>query len=130
MTDPIADFLTQIKNGYRAEKKKVTIPFSKLKEALASVLTKKGYIGQTEIAKEGKTKKNLVVSLIYDNKKPKVTEIVRVSKPGKRVYVKKSKIFKVLGGMGSFVISTPAGLLTDEEAKKKGVGGEVICKIW
>jgi small subunit ribosomal protein S8 len=130
MTDPIADIIAQIKNGYLASKKKVTVPYSKMKEALAKVLAQEGYLGNIKIEGKEKIKKTLVLDLVYDGKKGKLTDIKMVSKPGRRVYAAKDKIGKVLGGLGVIIISTPLGLLSDRQAKKKGVGGEVICKLW
>lgn len=130
LTDPIADFLIQIKNSYLARKEKVILPHSKVKESLAKLLSKEGYVGTVGIEKKDKVKKFLSVGLIYLGKKPRLTEVIRVSKPGKRVYVSKNKIPKVLGGKGMAIISTPSGFMTDREALVKGFGGELICKMW
>ena len=131
MTDPISDFLIQIKNGYLARKEKIEVPFSKNKEALGKLLVKEGYLGKVTVKKEeGSIKKYLAIDLLYIGKKPKLTEIVRLSKPSVRIYVKGKQIPKVLGGLGMIIISTPKGFLTGREARKIGVGGELICKLW
>lgn len=130
MTDPIADFLTQIKNSYLASKRIVTIPHSRKKENLANLLLKEGYLTKIEKKTISEAKKILILELVYENKTPKVKDIKIVSKPGKRVYIKKGKIPKVLGGLGSVIISTPKGILLGREAKKLNLGGEFICKIW
>lgn len=130
MSDPIADFIIQIKNGYLARKKQVSIPSSRMKEALATVLSRHGYVGDVNVENKKASHKTIVMSLVYEGKKGKLTDIVRVSKPGRRVYVTHDKIRKVLEGFGCKILSTPAGLMTDKEARKKGVGGEVICKLW
>ncbi|MCJ7740739.1 30S ribosomal protein S8 [Candidatus Microgenomates bacterium] len=129
-SDPIADFLIQIKNGYMAKKSQVTIPHSKMKESLAKILNKNGWLGKVTVAKSKENFSQIIIDLLYDRKLPKVTEIVIVSKPGRRVYVKADGLPRVLGGLGMAVISTSSGLMTDKEARKKGLGGEVICKIW
>ncbi|MBI5465606.1 30S ribosomal protein S8 [Candidatus Gottesmanbacteria bacterium] len=140
LSDPIADFLSRIKNGYLAKKKEITVPFSKIKENLAKILVEEGYLsnGKWQSAQKrvpaesanGKSKKELVLTLKYEKKKPALTDIKRVSKPGLRIYVDKTKIPKVLGGLGITIVSTPKGLMTDKEARKKGLGGEIICKVW
>jgi len=130
MTDPISDFLIQIKNGYLARKANLIIPYSKIKEELANLLVKEGYLGKVEIQKAEKLKKNIQISLVYKGKQPKLTDVVRVSKISRRVYVSKEEIPQVLGGLGITIISTPLGLMTGQEARKRGVGGEIVCKIW
>lgn len=129
MTDPIADLLIQIKNSYLVGKAKVSLPYSGIKQSLAKLLSKEGYVGNIKVSGDS-IKKTLIIELIYDNKEPKFTHVVRVSKPGKRVYARKDKLPKVLGGLGITVVSTSMGLLTDREARRKGLGGELICKIW
>ena len=130
MTDPIADFLIQIKNGYMAGIKKVSIPQSRMKEALANLLKKEGYLRDVKVKEVTEVKKNLELELFYQNKQPKLKEIKIISKPGRRYYIKKGEVPKVLGGLGIAVISTCIGLITGNEAKKKNLGGELICKIW
>jgi len=130
MTDPIADFLTQIRNAYMAGKESISVPFSKIKEQIAKILLSEGYIRKVEIKIIDKNKKMINADLIYDKKIPKMSKITRVSKPGRRVYVNKDSIPKVLGGMGMVILSTSGGVMTGKEAKAKKVGGEIICKIW
>lgn len=130
LTYPLADFLIRIKNGYMAKKNEVIAPHSKLKEALSRILSKEGYVGNIKIKKETEAKKTIIAELIYEKKKPKINDITIVSKPGRRVYAGKNEIRKALGGLGIVIISTPLGLMTDRQAREKGVGGEVFCKIW
>lgn len=113
-----------------AKKSQVTIPHSKMKESLAKILNKNGWLGKVTVGKSKESFSQIIIDLLYDRKLPKVTEIVIVSKPGRRVYVKAGTLPRVLGGLGMAVISTSSGLMTDKEARKKGLGGEVICKIW
>jgi small subunit ribosomal protein S8 len=127
--DPIADLLIQIKNGYMVHKEKVNIPHSKIKESLAKLLQRTGYVGKVEMVKE-KNFKSISIQLTYNGKKPKLIGVIRESKPGKRVYIDKGEIPRVLGGMGIAIISTVEGLLTDKEAKKKKIGGELLCRVW
>lgn len=130
LTDPISDLLTQIRNGYMARKANVVVPYSGMKDRLAHLLSKEGYLGKVQIQNVDKIKKNLVINLLYPGKQPKLTNLVRVSKITRRDYVKKNKIPKVLGGLGITVVSTANGLMTGNEARKKGLGGEIICKVW
>lgn len=130
LTDPISDFLTQIKNGYMARKGSVVVSYSKAKEGIARLLSKEGYLGKVEVKTLGKVKKELLVNLLYKGKEPKLTDVVRVSKISRRTYAKKNKIPKVLGGLGITIITTSSGLMTGAEARKKRLGGEIICKIW
>lgn len=129
--DPIANFISIIKNGYLAKKAEVKVPTSKFKENLAKILVKEGYLGNVKTQKgENQFVENLILTLKYEDKKPVLTDIQRVSKPGLRVYLGKTKIPKVLGGLGMIIMSTPEGLMTGQEAKAKNLGGEAICKIW
>lgn len=130
MTDSIADFLIRIKNGYMAHLDQIEAPYSKMKSALAAVLAKEGYIGKIEIKDQKTTRSRIIVNLVYAGKKPKITQVVNVSTPGRRVYVGRNKIPKVLGGFGMTILTTPQGLMTGKVARQKGVGGEVLCKIW
>ncbi len=125
VNDPLSDLLTQIKNGYMAGRAEVVLPWSKLKETVVGVLVKEGYITEKKV--DGNT---MTLKLKYDNKTPAVTDIKRISKPSLRIYVKKNELPRVLGGLGTAVVSTPAGIMTAKEARKKGFGGEVICEIW
>lgn len=130
LTDPISDFLIQIKNGYMARKECVVIPYSKIKEELANLLSKKGYLGKVQVRQISKVKRDLAIDLTYVGKQPKLTDVVRVSKISRRVYAKKGEIPKVLSGLGIAIISTSSGLMAGSEARKKGLGGEIICKVW
>lgn len=130
MTDPIADFLTRIRNGNMVMHETVEAPSSKVKIAIAEILKDEGYIKNYEYIEDGK-QGILRVYLKYGAKKAKViTGIKRISKPGLRVYVKKDEIPRVLGGLGTAVISTSQGVMTDKKARKEGLGGEIICYIW
>lgn len=129
MTDPIADFLIRIKNGYMAHRKSVDVSHSKINLEIAKVLNKKGFIESIKTEKDG-TKSFLTLQLVYQGDKPKLTDLARISKPGRRVYAKKGSIPRVLGGLGFIILSTPFGVLTDADARKKGVGGELLCKLW
>lgn len=128
MTDPIADFLIRIKNGYMAHKKSISVLDSRVNQELVKVLIKKGFIGNVKKGKE--EKKLLNLELVYKGSQSRLTAVVRISKPGRRVYVKKNEIPKILGGLGFTILSTPQGILTGEDARKKGIGGELICSLW
>ncbi len=130
MTDTISDLLIRIKNGYMARKANIVSDHSKMREGLVRLLSKEGYLGKIQVKSDGKVKKNLLIDLVYVGKEPKLTEVVRMSKISRRIYAKSGKAPKVLGGLGISVLSTSMGLMTDKEARKKGIGGEVICKIW
>lgn len=130
MTDPIADLLTRIRNGNRARKERVDVPFSTLKEAVARVLIAEGFLRESTVVGEG-TSKVLRLVLKYDEqRRPVISGIERVSRPSLRVYVGKEEIPAVRGGLGINVLSTPAGVLVDREAKQRGVGGELLCTVW
>lgn len=129
--DPIADLLSQIKNAYMAGKTEVVTPWSKIRQALVDILVKENYLDEAEVKKIDKVKKQLVIKLKYDNQdRPIVTSIERVSKPGCRVYASADKIPFSLGSVGTTIISTSKGLMTAEKARKKNLGGEVICKLY
>ena len=128
-SDPLGDALIQIKNGYLSRKESVTLPHSKIKEELVKVMLKKEYIESIKVV-AGKKGKLLKIVLSYKDKRPALTNVVRVSKPSLRVYADKNSILTVLGGLGFTIISTPSGLMTGAEARKRKIGGEVICKIW
>ncbi len=130
MTDPIADLLTRIRNGNRARKERVDVPWSTLKDAIARVLIAEGFLRDATVVGEG-TAKQLRLALKYDEqRRPVITGIERVSRPSLRVYVGKEEIPLVRGGLGINVLSTPAGVLVDREAKQRGIGGELICAVW
>ena len=128
-SDTIADFLTRIKNAYLAHQSEVTIPSSKMKQQLAQLLEKECWVGRVTIINAGGNRK-IKINLLYQGNQPKITQIERVSKPGRKVYVGKTKIPKILGGLGVAILSTSSGLMTDKEARQRKIGGEVICKIW
>lgn len=130
VTDPIADFLTRIRNGLQADHEAVDIPASKLKAELARVLREQGYIEDfsNEPARVGEV---LRVRLKYtEDRAPVISGMKRVSKPGRRTYVNHTEIPKVLGGMGTAIMSTSRGVMTGHEARRAGVGGEVVAYIW
>lgn len=128
MTDPIADMLTRIRNASLAKKAEVSIPYSKIKLAIARILEKEKYVGKVEIAADGF--KSILIRLKYENKIPAVRSLKRVSKVGCRVYVGKSEIPRVLNNLGLAIVSTSKGVMTNRDAKKLGVGGELICEIY
>ena len=129
-TDPIADMLTRIRNANKALHAQVEMPSSGQKVELARVLKEEGYISAYSVVKEGSFEK-LVVELKYtDGRRRVISQVKRVSKPGRRIYAKKDNLPKVLGGLGTAVISTSRGLMTAREAQRQGVGGEVICFVW
>jgi len=130
MTDPIADFLTRLRNANTAHHDSVMIPFSKLKSHIAEILQAEGYIAGWTV-EDALVGKNLVVTLKYGpNRERALAGVKRVSKPGLRVYAKSTNLPKVLGGLGVAILSTSSGLLTDKQAAKKGVGGEVLAYVW
>ncbi len=129
-TDPIADMLTRIRNANKALHAQVEMPSSSQKVDLARVLKEEGYITGYSVVKEGSFAK-LVIELKYtDGRRRVISQVKRVSKPGRRIYAKKDNLPKVLGGLGTAVISTSRGLMTAREAQRQGVGGEVICFVW
>lgn len=130
MTDPIADFLTRIRNANMVMHEKVEIPASKTKIALAEILKNEGFIKDYEQIEDGKQGIIRVYLKYGANKEKVITGLRRISKPGLKVYCKKDEIPKVLGGLGIAVISTSKGIVTDKEARKLGLGGEVICYVW
>lgn len=130
MTDPIADFLTRIRNANMQLHDKVEIPASKVKVALAEILLEEGFIKTYEV-KEDDKQGMIVVTLKYGPERERVISgLKRISKPGLKVYCKKDNIPRVLGGLGVAVLSTSQGILTDREARKRGLGGEVLCYVW
>lgn len=129
VTDPIADMLIQIKNASLAGRKVVELPHSKVKEQVGKVLEKEGYLSAVE--KTGKAPKFLLrLTISYQDDTPVLTDLKRISKPGLRVYVDRHTIPMVVGGMGIAVLSTPQGIMTGRDAKKKGIGGEILCEVW
>ena len=128
-TDPISDMLTRVRNGYMAKNTSVVVPWSGLRENLGKVLVENKYLSRIEVIKDG-NKKELVLELKYNGKVPAVTEIKRVSRPSLRVYVSHQELHIVLGGAGMAVLSTPKGLMTNKQARKENLGGEVICEVF
>jgi small subunit ribosomal protein S8 len=133
MTDPIADMLTRLRNANSAYHDTVVMPHSKIKTHIAEILQQEGYITgwKVEEPKEGEVGKKLTIDLKFGpNRERSIAGIKRISKPGLRVYTKSTAMPKVLGGLGVAIISTSAGLLTGQQAAKKGVGGEVLAYVW
>jgi small subunit ribosomal protein S8 len=133
MTDPIADMLTRLRNANQAYHDRVAMPYSKIKANIAEVLKTEGYIASwsAEEPAEGEVGKRLVVELKYgQNRERSLAGIKRVSKPGLRVYAKSDELPRVLGGLGVAIISTSQGLLTDRQARKRSVGGEILAFVW
>jgi small subunit ribosomal protein S8 len=128
MTDPISDMLTRIRNASRALLPVVELPHSRMKESLAHILKKEGYVA--EVSVDGKTIKKLKIQLKYQGKKNVIEGLKRVSKPGLRKYVGATEIPRVLGGLGVSIVSTSEGVMTGTQAKKKNLGGELLCYIW
>ncbi|MGH7940325.1 MAG: 30S ribosomal protein S8 [Limisphaerales bacterium] len=128
MTDPISDMLTRLRNGGRALQPAVELPHSRLKENIAHILKNEGYI--REVAVEGKALKKIKIRLKYNGKKSVIEGLRRISKPGLRKYVGATEIPRVLGGLGVAVISTPEGVMTGTQARKKNLGGELLCYVW
>lgn len=128
--DTIADMLTRIRNANMARHQTTQIPATKMTRSIAKVLQNEGFIGEFQEAEAG-VKRNLVVSLKYKgNRQPLITALKRISKPGLRVYSNRKELPRVLGGIGIAIISTSSGIMTDREARRQGLGGEVLCYIW
>ncbi|MBV8386970.1 MAG: 30S ribosomal protein S8 [Acidimicrobiia bacterium] len=132
MTDPIADMLTRIRNGNVAMHDTVRMPSSKLKEALAGILAREGYIDGFDVADEpSRPGRTLEIKMKYTPERARtISGLRRVSKPGLRVYTKADRLPRVLGGLGGAGLSTKQGLMTDREARERRVGGEVLCQVW
>ncbi|MGE5417902.1 MAG: 30S ribosomal protein S8 [Acidobacteriota bacterium] len=130
MTDPIADFLTRVRNANMVRHETVEIPGSKMKISIAEIMKEEGYIKDFEFIADGKQGVIRVYLKYGPNRQRVISGIKKISKPGLRVYVQKDEIPKVLGGLGTAVLSTSSGLMTDKKARKMGVGGEVVCYIW
>src|SRR5436309_15448147 len=130
ITDPIADMLTRVRNAIQARHPKVDVPASRLKAEIARILKEEGYIANFKVAEEG-PKKVIKIYLKYSQSNaPVMTRIERVSRPGCRVYVGRDDIPRVQGGLGINILTTPRGVMTGREARKEGVGGELLCQIW
>jgi len=130
MTDPIADMLTRIRNANKALHDETRMPTSRVKQEIARLLKEEGYIKGYRV-EQGESFDSLVVELKYGRSRERViTDLKRVSKPGRRIYARKDRLPRVLGGMGTAILSTSSGLITSRTAQEKGVGGEVICFVW
>ena len=128
--DPIADFLTRIRNGLQADHDAVDIPASRLKTELARILTEQGYVEAYSV-EPGRVGQNLRVTLKYtEDRKPVIMGMERVSRPGRRTYVAAGEVPKVQGGMGTTIVSTSRGVMTGHDARRTGVGGELVAKVW
>jgi small subunit ribosomal protein S8 len=130
MTDPIADMLTRIRNANKALHDTATMPTSRLKVEIARLLTEEGYIKDFRV-ENGESFNTLVVELKYGRGRERIiTDLKRVSKPGRRIYARRDRMPRVLGGMGTAILSTSVGVVTSRTAQEKGIGGEVICFVW
>ena len=135
MTDPIADFLSRVRNGIRARKNEVEVPRSVLKQRIAEILREEGYLGSVvyadPTATTGNVQGTIKVALRYDGRNGcAISGLRRVSRPGQRKYVPAKQVPRVRNGLGIAILSTSQGLMTDREARKRGVGGEVLCEVW
>lgn len=130
MTDPIADMLTRIRNANMVGHESVDVPASKMKKSIAEILLKEGYIKGYDVIEDNKQGIIRIQMKYGQNKEKVITGIKKISKPGLKVYAKRNEIPKVLGGLGVAIISTSKGVITDKEARKENVGGEVICYVW
>ncbi len=126
--DTIADMLTIIRNAQAARLRTATVPASKVKAAILTILKKEGFI--EDFSQDAENKNKITIALRYNNRQPAINTIRRISKPGLRIYRKRDSMPRPLRGLGIAIVSTPAGVLTDKEARKLGVGGEVICEVW
>ena len=130
LTDPVADFLARVRNAIHARHSKVDVPTSKLKLEIARILKEEGYVANFKPMEE-EGKKFIRVFLKYsNNNEPVITDLTRISRPGCRVYVGRYEIPRVLGGLGINILTTPRGVMTGREARKQGVGGEILCEVW
>jgi small subunit ribosomal protein S8 len=130
LTDPIADMLSRIRNANRAMHERAEMPTSRMKEEIARILKEEGYIRDFHVQK-GESFDTLVVELKFGkNRERVITDLKRISKPGRRVYARKDRLPRVLGGMGTAILSTSGGLITSRTAEQRGVGGEVVCFVW
>ena len=130
LTDPIADMLTRIRNANRARHERAAMPTSRMKQEIARILKEEGYIRDFHVEK-GESYDSLVIELKFGrNREAVITDLERVSRPGRRVYAGRDRLPKVLGGMGTAIVSTSQGLVTSKTAAERGIGGEVICHVW
>lgn len=123
----VSDILIRIKNSYRAGHRELTVPYSKIVYSLCKILTSEGFIEKAEVEKD---KKKVLLKLKFNKRKPAMTDLRVVSKPSLRIYVNRKKIPRVLGNLGIAIVSTSKGLMTGREARKKSLGGELLCEIW
>jgi small subunit ribosomal protein S8 len=131
LTDPVADMLTRIRNANKALHETVEMPCSKLKEEIARILKEEGYVRDYRVEQDERPYKVLVIELKYGRGRERVlTGLKRISKPGRRIYAGKDRLPRVLGGMGTAILSTSRGVITSRTAEREGVGGEVICFVW
>ncbi|MBI4435043.1 30S ribosomal protein S8 [Candidatus Uhrbacteria bacterium] len=128
MTDPISDMLTRIRNAQAVRKVEISLPYSKLKFAIAKILEKEGYVARASESTEAKFSV-IRLELSYEQNQPKIHSVRRISRPGQRVYAKSTDLPKVLSDLGIAIVSTPNGLMTNKEARSRHLGGEVICEI-
>jgi small subunit ribosomal protein S8 len=129
LSDPIADFLTRLRNAARANRADVSAPYSRIKEEIAKILKREGYIAEFEVDNQGKHPQ-IKVTMRFVNRTPALTGLKRVSKPGLRKYVGSEEIPRVLGGMGVSILSTSRGIITGREARKERIGGELLALVW
>jgi small subunit ribosomal protein S8 len=129
MTDPIADLLARIRNAHTAKHDRLDVPMSKLKQEVCKLLQREGYIESIEII-EQQPRDDLRIFLKYSDGEPVIQHLARISKPGRRVYMRSDDLKPVLNGLGIGIVSTSLGLLTDSEARQRRVGGEVLCEVW
>ena len=131
LTDPVADMLTRIRNANKALHDRTEMPSSKLKEEIARILKEEGYVREYRVEQDARPYKVLVIELKYGRSRERVlTGLKRISKPGRRIYAGKDRLPRVLGGMGTAILSTSRGVITSRTAEREGVGGEVICFVW
>jgi small subunit ribosomal protein S8 len=131
VTDPISDLLTRIRNGAHAKLSRVDVPASRLKVEIARILKEEGYISTYKVVEDGKVKKTLRIFLKYtSDRRSVITDLRRISRPGRRKYIGKDEIRPVVGGMGVNILSTPRGVMTGQAARRARVGGELLCEVW
>jgi small subunit ribosomal protein S8 len=130
MTDPVSDFLTRLRNASKAGLAECVSPHSKLKESLAAILKSEGFVSEVSISADDMGHKTLVVKLKYVDNAPAITNLTRVSTPGRRLYYSYTEIPRVLNGLGISILSTSKGLLKDQDARRQKVGGELLCNVW
>jgi small subunit ribosomal protein S8 len=131
LTDPVADMLTRIRNANKALHDRTEMPTSKLKEEIARILKEEGYIRDYHVEQNGDAFKKLVIEMKYGRSRERIiTDLKRISKPGRRIYARKDRLPRVLGGMGISILSTSRGVVTSRTAEAEGIGGEVICFVW